>query len=190
MDLGQKLVVETTKSRRDTRISVELKELREPWFAWCKAQGLTPSEAIRQLVLQAVGGGIGADQPVGGEADDVSADDLRRHELRMTQVEADALAAAAQQAGMSSSRYLVCLLRAQLMSRPYFGSEEVEALTQSNRLLMGLVHAMSKAAREPSTPMEQRRINQAQIQFLRDLVEKHVRSVSALLTANSRRWRR
>ncbi len=76
------------------------------------------------------------------------------------------------------------------MDVPPYRAEEVEVLAQSNRLLMGLVNAMNKAARDPSTPAEQRRINQAQVQFIRDLVQKHVRSVSALLTANSRRWRR
>ena len=188
MVLGQKLVAERTKAPRDTRISVELKGLRDPWFAWCKAAGLTPSEAIRQLVMQAIGAGT---EPVDrGNAADGPIDELRRHELRMTAAEADALATIAQKAGMSSSRYLVSLLRAQLMSQPHFGTEETGALSQSNRLLLGLVTAMGKAARDPSVPVEQRRINLAQIRFIKDLVEKHVRLVSALLTANSRRWRR
>ena len=108
----------------------------------------------------------------------------------MTHDEAAALASAAQHAGMSSSRYLMCMLRAQLMGLPYFEADEIEALTQSNRFLMGLATAMARAAHDSSTPPEQRRINQAQIQFIQDLVDKHVRSVSALLTANSRRWRR
>ena len=190
MNLGQKVVVETTKSHRASRISVELKALQAPWLAWCKAAGLTPSEGIRQLVRQAVGGR--ASPPSATTAEDTGdpIEGLRRHEVRMTQDEAAALAAAAQQAGMSGSRYLVCLLRAQLMGQDYFGADEVEALAQSNRFLMGLATAMARAARDPSTPPEQRRINQAQIQFIRDLVDTHVRSVSALLTANSRRWRR
>ena len=190
MVLGQKVVVETTKPRRDSRISVELKELREPWFAWCKSAGLTPSEAIRQLVLQAVGRQKAANGSGEAREEEGPGEGLRRHEVRMTSEEAAALAAAAKQAGMSSSRYLVCLLRAQLMGQAYFGSDEVEALAQSNRYLMGLSSAISKAVRDPTTPLEQRRINGAQISFIRDLVQKHVRSVSALLTANSRRWRR
>ncbi len=184
------MVVETTKSPRDSRISVELKALQAPWLAWCKAAGVTPSEGIRQLVRQAVDGQDSTSSSTSAEETEDPVEGLRRHELRMTHAEASALAAAAQRAGMSSSRYLVCLLRAQLMQQPYFGADEIEALAQSNRFLMGLATAMARAARDPSTPSEQRRINQAQVQFIRDLVDKHVRSVSALLTANSRRWRR
>ncbi len=184
------MVVETTNSPRASRISVELKALQAPWLAWCKAAGLTPSEGIRLLVRQAVGEQEAAASSTGDKAADDPDEGLRRHELRMTRAEAAALAAAAQQAGMGSSRYLVCLLRAQLMGLPYFDADEVEALAQSNRFLMGLATAMARAARDPSTPPEQRRINQAQVQFIRDLVDKHIRSVSALLTANSRRWRR
>jgi len=182
------LVVEKTRAPRDTRISVDLKALRDPWLAWCKAAGLTPSEAIRQLIVQAIG--AGAERAGQGDAAVEQSEDLRRHELRMTAAEADALAAVARKAGMSSSRYLVSLLRAQLLAQPNFDSEETAALSQSNRLMLGLVTAMGKAARDPSVPAEQRGINQAQIRFIKDLVEKHVLLVSALLTANSRRWRR
>ena len=179
-----------SKTARPTNLVVDLKTLKAPWQALCQQRGQTPSEAIRRLVQDAVdAAGIG-DGTQNVPRLDGAAADLRRHELRMTDAEALALAEAARKEGMSSSRYLVAMLRAQLMDMPPFRPEEIEALAQSNRLLMGLLNAMTKAARDPSTPVEQRRINQAQIKFIKDLVDSHVRAVSAVLTANSRRWRR
>ena len=183
------MALDATKKSRVTLLHVDLKDLKNPWSEWCAAAGLTPSEGIRQLVRRAVGAQISGDL-LAAKADHDPDSRLRRYELRMTHDEAAALAAAAKQAGMSSSKYLVCLLRAHLMGQPYFGTEEIGGLVRSNRFLMELVTAMKKAARDPTTPAEARRINQAQVQFIKDFVEKHVRSVSALLTANSRRWRR
>ena len=183
------MALDATKKSRATLLHVDLKDLKNPWSEWCATAGLTPSEGIRQLVRRAVGEQFSEDRSA-VKADDDPESGLRRHEVRMTHDEAAALAAAAKRAGMSSSKYLVCLLRAQLMGQPYFGAEEVGGLARSNRFLMELVTAMKKATRDPSAPAEARRINQAQVQFIREFVEKHVRSVSALLTANGRRWRR
>jgi hypothetical protein len=81
-------------------------------------------------------------------------------------------------------------VRLHLTGEPQFGEDEVRALTRSSQLLLALGRNVNQIARNMNARAESDELTLAQIEYLADLIRSHTESVSALLTANSRRWRR
>lgn len=174
------MAFETGKKGKRPLLHVDLKQFQEPWKDWCSAHGLTPSEGVRKILAEVLTHDENLPEypqaPVGSD------DDLRRIWVRFSQREFVAATAAAEREGMSPSRFIVGLVRARLFQEHQFSDAERVALTNSNRRLLALTAAIKEG--------EGAIINRAQIEFLQNLVEQHVKDVSALLTANSKRWRR
>jgi len=180
------------KKARPTQIVVDLKSLHDPWRAWCAARGLTPSEAVRQTLRAVLDQG---DAPAAGAARPAVADgegegDIRRVELRLTAAEFAAVSAVAAQEGLSLPRWLVALVRVHVAGEVVLSKTEISALARSNQVLLALVQTLDKIARNEHDQAETDTLALAQIKFLGDQVRTHLRSVSDLTSANSRRWRR
>jgi len=186
------MVDQPKKRVRPTTLVVVLKDLKKPWEAWCRARQVTPSEAVRQVLRRVIEGAPASDTlphqaDFGGSKTGGS---KKRLEIRLTDVELAALKAVADREGMSVPRWLTGLVRLHLTGEPQFGEDEVRALTRSNQLLLALGRNVNQIARNMNARAESDELTLAQIEYLADLIRSHTEAVSALLTANSRRWRR
>jgi hypothetical protein len=134
--------------------SLDLRDLTEPFNAWCAKRRISRSLAIRQLVKAAIGNDEqlsclppAGDAPVAGEWDGLAPtaeDPAHRFVLRLTKSQREFLRVRAAAAGISCSRYIVAALTARDSdAREIAGKDAVEALVRSNDLLAETVLKLS-----------------------------------------------
>ena len=174
---------------RASLLHVDLKDMRLPWSAWCQQRGLTPSEGARRVVRVLLDGKDLADV-LSHPPDKSGAGARKRLEIRLTPAEHIALTEVATREGMSLPRWLTGLVRIHLVGEQQFGEVEVKALARSSQVLLALGRNINQIARNMNQRLDSDELTLAQIEYLADLIKTHTETVSAVLTANSRRWRR
>lgn len=174
------------KDKRSTT-SVDLKDMKQPWLAWCASHDLTPSEGFRRVIAA-----ILARNPAGEGADssDARAGQDARVRLRLRPAEKIAMEVRAEKEGMSIGRWLTGLVRIQLTGDSQFSKDEIAALTASNRALMALGRNVNQIARHMNERADKDELTLAQAELIAQEIKTHTRMVSSLLDANSERWRR
>lgn len=169
---------------------VDLGDLKESWLEWCAAQGVTPSQAMREIVMKVT---VSAAPKAPLRATELRGkrDKTRvRREIRLSGSEDDLARKHAKTAGFSVSRWLLALVRAQLTGNPQLGQEEQEALAQSNYQLLMIGRNLNQIARALNTTPEDRRVyNVEAIEQLREYIQHHVVRASAVIEANLERWK-
>ena len=179
------------KRARPTQVVVDLKGLRDPWVEWCKAKGMTPSEAVRRVLRAVLAGNPNTDTvPHPSDFGDEANDERRRVELRLSSAEYLAIVAAADREGLSVPKWLMALVRVHLTGEQMFGPSEVEALARSNQLLLALGRNINQIAYNMNSRVDKDELALGQIEFVSNFLKEHAGAVSALLHANSVRWRR
>jgi predicted DNA binding CopG/RHH family protein len=171
------------------RLCVELGGIRQDWNRWCVRRDLTPGEGARQLIAGAL---------------DADADDTRdeaqvqwgaigelrtRIEIRLTHTELEAVEQRAVSSGLTSNRWIVALIRAQLMREPQFGVHELRLLSDSNYQLAAINRWLGHLARERSGALMASN-GSGDIGPIREQIDVHLRVVAAVIRANLDRWSR
>jgi len=173
------------------RLCVELGSVRLRWDDWCAQRGLTAGEGARQLITAAVLDDRGAQSGAAGPAlgRSVVGEPRTRIEIRLTVAELAAVEARATASGLSGNRWIVSLIRAQLTREPQLGAHEMRALSESsqqlagiNRLLGQLVRGRGIGLAESERPPDWGE--------MRDQIDAHLRTISAVIRANLDRWSR
>src|SRR5450631_3282552 len=180
------------KENRDTRISVDLLEHKQPYLDWCKAQNTSPSEAFRQIVAKLTSGK--KSDPIQGAIEiDTPERPTKRKWIYLTQSEFKLVETIATAEGFSVAKWLVALVRNKITDTPQFGQAELESLTQSARQLSSigknlnqLVKVLNNTSRDPS---EYRSTLSASIDEIKSAFKTHKIAVSNAVIANVRRWR-
>jgi predicted DNA binding CopG/RHH family protein len=153
------------------------------------SRGLTPGEGMRQLIAAAL---------------DVDADDLKaelevawiaisepriRIEIRVTHAELEAMEQRAEASGLTSNRWIVALIRAQLMREPQLGVHEMRLLSDSNQQLAMISQWLGHLARE-GNGVRMVANGGSDLRALRDQIDAHLRAVATVIRANLDRWSR
>jgi hypothetical protein len=126
--------------------SLDLRELAEPFNAWCAQRRISRSLALRQLVASAIGADLQISwlppvelAPPSREWDGLGFSQEEppyRFTLRLTQSQRDRLRMRAVAAGISCSRYILAAVTARdCDGGKIAGKDAVEALSRSNDLL-------------------------------------------------------
>lgn len=170
------------------RVSVRLGALKPMWLAHCRAQALSPSDAIRELISKEL------DAPKYLKAREVQRQDVGDViciEIRLgrsEQVYARQLSVA--QGFSSVNRWIAALVRTRLSKIPQLGQSEIEALAKSNYQLTAIgrnLNQLVKEVRQFRGGIKDHRF--AAIEQLQLEVYGHTQLVQQILKANNARWR-
>jgi predicted DNA binding CopG/RHH family protein len=128
---------------RPNRISVDLQEYKQPWLDYCKARGITPSAAFRQIVAKLTNGNDAMERPVTHAV----ARKKVRVELRLTKAEIATVSEMARREGFSATRWIVALINARVYATPQLGQRELETLARSNLQMLAIGRNLNQLAR-------------------------------------------
>jgi hypothetical protein len=177
-------------SSRPNRINIDLQAHKQPWLDYCKARGVSPSEAFRQVVAKlTAAAAAGASNPPDTESASEKGNKVRR-EVRLTLSELQSANALAQRAGFSLNRWIVALINARLESTPQLGQQELEGLARSNLQLLAIGRNLNQLARAANqgVPIQGHAPGDV-IDAVRTAVSQHTAQVAQVLAANVARWR-
>lgn len=172
---------------RPNRINIDLQGYKQPWLDYCKARGVTPSEAFRQVVAK-----LTAATADSGPVKDVDREGRRtiRKEVRLTKSELARANALATRAGFSLNRWIVALINARLDGLPQLGQQELECLARSNLQLLAIGRNLNQLARAANhgVPIQGHGRGDV-IEAVRAIVHEHTAYVARVIAANVARWR-
>lgn len=169
------------------RLCVELGPVKPRWEAWCARHGVTTGEGIRQLVYRSLDQDEGLpDMHLEPDLRWVPVDGPRgRIEIRLTTEELAAARQRAFAAGLTINRWIVAVIRAQLVREPQLGEREMQLLADSNQRLVTIVTLLGRLQRHGDL-----RDATGMMEGVRVVLDAHLRTVAHLLRANLDRWSR
>ncbi len=169
-------------------VTVRLGSLREPLALYCSASGISTSDAIRKLLSRNLLVLPASTMPI--NIDD-EAEPRVRLELRLTPTERAAIEARCGRDGFTSAnRWVVSLIRANLMKEPEFGETGLDELHESNRLLAPLARNLNQLARDVRQSGIQ--VSAYRFQILENLqkaILAHTKVIARVINRNVGRWR-
>ncbi len=163
-------------------------------MAWCAANGVTPSEAMRQIVSKltmpsATAAASAPSVPTASEVRRPPGPGRARREIRLTEDEDSLVRQHAASTGYSVQRWIVALIRGQLRKSPDFGQRELEALGESNYQLLSIGRNLNQIARAlNANPGSRAAYNEEIIHQLRQYIERHTKLAAQLIEASTQRW--
>lgn len=168
------------------RLCVDLGPVKSHWEARCAREGVSPAEAIRQLVHGVLAEHELSDDLPGPAVRRLPVDGPReRIEIRLTQAERDAARQHALAGGLAVNRWIVAVIRARLVHEPQLGEREMRLLADSNQHLATIVTILGRLqARADVSDAEH------VLQGARAVIDAHLRAVTQVLRANLDRWSR
>jgi hypothetical protein len=177
------------RAKRTTTVTVDLGELKAPWQAWCQAQGITPSDALRNALRQAMDRrATRAPAPrlrVTSKPERATA----RMEVNLTPSELAALKRMAGHEGYLPTKWVVAMVRAKLTGQPQVGQPELETLARSNQQLLALGRNLNQIAKVLNTSPENRSAFRVEvITELSRVIRAHTDKVSDVLRGTVERW--
>ena len=174
---------------RTTTISADLGALKAPWLAWCQAQQLTPSIALRQLLGREIGRTSASPPPLRAVLKHRREKAAQRIKLHLTPSELAGLKRLAAHEGYLPTQWMVAMLRARLTGQPQVGQPELDRLTRSNQQLLALGRNLNQIAKVLNrAPQEQGAVRVALITELSRVIQTHTQTVSNVLRGSLERW--
>ena len=169
-------------------VTVRLGALREPLAIYCAASGASASEAIRELLGKSLLDLSASDNSIHIDVESVP---RVRLELRLTPRERAAIEARCARDGFTSAnRWVVSLIRENLMKEPEFGETGLDALHESNRLLAPLARNLNQLARD--VRQSGIKVSAYRFQILENLqkaILAHTKVIATVINRNVGRWR-
>lgn len=177
------------EKKRDSRLTVDLLDYKKPWVDFCKAQGVSSSDALRQVVARLIERGAPQSahqvQILAGEEERPTV----RKKVSLTPSEFASIEAIAKSEGFSVSKWIVALIRGRLTGQPQFGQPELEALASSNLQLMRIGRNLNQVAKAlNAAPHERGAFRVDLIEQIDSAIKAHTGKVSGLVSASTRRW--
>ena len=189
--MDENFPVKPQPEKKPKRLHVDLGPLKDPWQAYCTANGLTPSQATREVIrklIQHSPAKLAPATELQGTRDPGGR--KIRKEVRLTESEARHAERMAAAAGFSVPMWIAALVRAQLTQNPQFGQKEQELLGESNYQLLALGRNLNQIAKSLNTTPEDRRVYRIdQIDDLRTSIKAHVKRVAAAMQSITERWK-
>ncbi|EIF29028.1 hypothetical protein BCh11DRAFT_04459 [Burkholderia sp. Ch1-1] len=168
------------------RLCVDLGPAKSRWEAWCALHGVTAADGVRQLVHGVLSRDKSSDGLPGRERHRLLVEGHReRVEIRLTREELEAASQRALSGGLNVNRWMVAVIRTQLVHEPQLGEREMRLLADSNQHLATIVTLLGRlqasgGAHDAAHVLEDTRA----------VIDTHLRTVTQVLRANLDRWSR
>ncbi len=176
--------------KRPNRLNVDLQGYKDPWVKLCQTRGVTPSDAIRELIARELVKDEGGQSNWKAVQDSPDDGERIRKEIRFTQSEYEAAEKLAFQEGLPFTRWVVSLVRARLTGSPQFTQPELEELAKSNLRLLALGRNLNQIARAlNSTPHDREAYRLDLVEEIAAAVKSHAKKVATVMSANVNRWK-
>ncbi len=176
------------RTKRTTTVTVDLGELKAPWQVWCQDHRITPSQALRDAIRQAMDGKAQQAPPrsrVSPRRERATA----RMELNLTSSELAALKKIAGHEGYHPTKWVVAMIRTKLTGQPQVGQAELERLTRSNQQLLALGRNLNQIAKVlNASPQNRSAFRVKVITELSRVIRVHTDKVSDVLRGTVERW--
>jgi hypothetical protein len=177
------------RAKRTTTVTVDLGELKGPWQAWCQAQGITPSHALRNALRQAMDRRATRTSAPRSRVIPKRERATARIELNLTTSELAALKKMAGHEGYVPTKWLVAMVRTKLTGQPQVGQPELETLARSNQQLLALGRNLNQIAKVLNTAPQNRGAFRVEvITELSRVIQAHTKKVSDVLRGTVERW--
>ncbi|WP_028203784.1 hypothetical protein [Paraburkholderia nodosa] len=168
------------------RLCVDLGPVKLRWEAWCARHGVAAADGVRLLVHDL----LNQDEPQGTASRHeqhhlVVSGHRERLEIRLTQAELEAARQRAWAAGLNVNRWVVAVVRSQLVHEPQLGEREMRLLADSNQQLATIVTLLGRLQAHDDAYNATRMLD-----GVRAVIETHLRAVTQVLRANLDRWSR
>lgn len=185
------------EKKRDSRVTIDLLDLKQPWLDWCEKQGVNPASAFRQVVAnltQAEGQSVEKTpiQAVIPKEIEPEAPEppVTYRKLALTDSEFRHVSELAEKEGFSVAKWLTALVRSRLTSTAQFGQSELELLARSNLLLRNIGRNLNQIAKVLNTDANASKALRFElIEELEKRINTHTQGVADLIAANTERWR-
>ena len=183
-------MIENSPKKRDGLTTVDLgSTVKTEWVKWCSERDLVPGRAIKTLVEKAMAEGLELATCDRGSKLGVrvlqSADTRPKvgREIYFTVSENDAIQKVADAQGFGFHEFVIAAVRGALANAPTYGQAELEALTQSNVMLVQIAADLADLRRRAGDA------NQAnEFGALEAHVKAHVEQASKAMAQGARRW--
>lgn len=176
------------RGSRSDRIDVPLGDMKGEFTAWCQRQGVTVNDAVRQMVARV----LGTDVRQLPHVPSAGGDERVSIKVQFSRGEYEAVSQTAEYMGFTLTRFLVAMVRAQIMGDPQLGARELAALEASNYQLAAIGRNLNQIARalnaQPLAAARPHRL--ALVDSLRREIDAHLKAVHDMQRANLTRWRR
>jgi len=180
-----------TIDKKSPILSVRLgSDLKKRWDDYCEKIGTAPSTAIKAAITQQLTQAQQTKQPkTYRQIRERPADEPKtRFEILLTQSEKQAIQERADFEQCSMRRWIVDACRASLTREPQFSMKEIEALGESNYLLLALGRNLNQIARRLNEGKREE-VTVERIKDLSALIDAHTEVVSTAIRASLERWR-
>lgn len=183
-------MIENSPKKRDGLTTVDLgPAVKTEWVQWCKERALVPGRAIKALVEKAMTEGSELAQSDRASKVGVkvllSADTRPKvgREIYFTASEHEAIQKVAQVQGFGFHEFVIAAVRAALANAPTYGQAELEALTQSNVLLVQIAADLAELRQRSGEAGQANEFS-----TLEAHVKAHVEQASKAMAQGARRW--
>jgi len=177
------------RTKRTTTVTVDLGELKTPWQAWCQDHRITPSQALRNAIRQAMDRKATPAPVLRSRVTPKRERATARIELNLTTSELAALKRMAGYEGYAPTKWVVAMVRTKLSGQPQVGQPELETLARSNQQLLALGRNLNQIAKVLNTAPQNRTAFRVEvITELSRVIQAHTKKVSDVLRGTVERW--
>lgn len=179
-----------TTEKKSPILSVRLgARTKQRWETFCAGLGKAPSTAIREAIEHQLDAAEKQPppRPLKQTTELPDGEPKVRFEILLTVSEKAALLERANLERCSQRRWVVDAIRVGLTKEPQFGMKEIEALGESNYLMLAIGRNLNQIAKAMN---EKRRdsVTIETIEQLRKFIDKHTDTVSGAIRASLERW--
>lgn len=159
--------------------------LKSRWVLHCRSNGQSPSDAMRNVIQHLT---RSSDETSHFEVDSQVPDATRaRVELRMTESEHSAATRIAEQAGISTNRWIADLVRAYITRQPQFGMHELQMIGESNTQLRAIGRNLNQIALAMNRSGHGDEVSDL-IARLNEKINEHTEMTNSIIRSNLDRW--
>mgnify|MGYP000246905076 CR=1 FL=1 len=176
----------TNKSRS---LNVYLGEQKESWIEYCESIGKKPGVALKEAIEKQLEDFVKPKEklPLKKSVEALQKEKKFRVEILLTESEKEAVNEWAKHENCSSRRWMVDAIRSRLTHEPQLSMPEIEALGESNYLLLAIGRNLNQITRRLNNGNSDLELMDV-IDMLKQKINNHTDLVSRTIRSNIERW--